>query len=144
MQLVYGGVSSCFGSTHITTRCPCNLSSKQSVSQSVSQSVNQPQGLYPCNLSSNQSVHHSSPSTHPPTHPPTHNTGLKRPNGLAFSPDFHALYVANSDADDPKWIALAMDPQTGLPTGGAAGGEPRLLASAKAFQKADGSRVGNP
>lgn len=74
------------------------------------------------------------------THTPWH-AGLKRPNGLAFSPDFKTLYVANSDADDPKWIALDMDPQTGLPR---AGSEPRQFASAKAFQKEDGSRIGNP
>lgn len=81
------------------------------------------------------------PTSTNPT-PPPYKTGLKRPNGLAFSPDFRTLYVANSDGDDPKWIALDIDPRTGLRRD--AGQEPRLLASAKAFQRADGSRVGSP
>ena len=87
--------------------------------------------------------HRSTPTPHP-VHRSRHNitTGLKRPNGLAFSPDFSTLYVANSDADDPKWIALDIDPQTGLPVAGK--GEPRVFTSAKAFQKEDGSRTGNP
>lgn len=83
-------------------------------------------------------LHNPTPSPSPPT------TGLKRPNGLAFSPDFQTLYVANSDADDPKWVALDIDPRTGLQREAEAGQEPRLLASAKAFQREDGSRVGNP
>jgi gluconolactonase len=32
-------------------------------------------------------------------------TDLKRPNGLAFSPDEKTLYVANSDADRKLWMA---------------------------------------
>ncbi len=63
--------------------------------------------------------------------------GLKRPNGLAFSPDFTTLYVANSDAADPKWLALDMDGATGLATGS------RVFASAVPFQEG-GARVGNP
>lgn len=88
----------------------------------------------------------SIPTAAPPplVHRPRYKftTGLKRPNGLAFSPDFKTLYVANSDADDPKWIALEINAQTGLPPAGR--GEPRVFASAKAFQKEDGSRTGNP
>ncbi|MBD3265959.1 SMP-30/gluconolactonase/LRE family protein [bacterium] len=30
---------------------------------------------------------------------------LTRPNGIAFSPDYKTLYVANSDRQDPKWMA---------------------------------------
>jgi hypothetical protein len=69
------------------------------------------------------------------------SSGLKRPNGLAFSPDFHTLYIANSDGDDPKWLALPIDPHTGLVTEGR---EPWVLAAATTFQAADGSLVGNP
>lgn len=86
------------------------------------------------------------PISHTNTQPPllyfTHTLGLKRPNGLAFSPDFSTLYVANSDADDPKWVALDIDPKTGLMKKGDE--EPRLLASATAFKGLDGSRAGNP
>jgi gluconolactonase len=65
---------------------------------------------------------------------------LKRPNGLAFSPDFSKLYVADSDADDPHWLVLTMDAVTGLAT------EHSVFASAKPFQAGrDGStRIGNP
>lgn len=89
---------------------------------------------------------HTSALTPPPSLD-THkkSPGLKRPNGLAFSPDFKTLYVANSDADDPKWVALDIDPQTGLMMKmGGDDAAPRLLASATAFKGADGSRVGNP
>ncbi len=31
---------------------------------------------------------------------------LSRPNGIAFSPDYKTLYVANSDGDRPIWMAF--------------------------------------
>jgi len=34
---------------------------------------------------------------------------LNRPNGLAFSPDGNTLYVANSDAERPIWMAYTLD-----------------------------------
>lgn len=37
------------------------------------------------------------------------STELKRPNGLAFSPDSRKLYVANSDGDDPLWMLFHLD-----------------------------------
>lgn len=68
--------------------------------------------------------------------------GLKRPNGLAFSPDFKRLYVGNSDADSPHWVVLDMDPNTGLRVkGGREGGV--VFAEAGPFQEG-GSRIGNP
>ena len=32
--------------------------------------------------------------------------GMSRPNGIAFSPDESVLYVANSDPENPVWIAF--------------------------------------
>lgn len=34
---------------------------------------------------------------------------LTRPNGIAFSPDGNTLYVANSDAERPIWMAYTLD-----------------------------------
>lgn len=34
---------------------------------------------------------------------------LRFPNGIALSPDERTLYVANSDPDEPVWIAYALD-----------------------------------
>src|SRR5690606_20448902 len=34
---------------------------------------------------------------------------LNRPNGIAFSPDGNTLYVANSDAERPIWMAYTLD-----------------------------------
>lgn len=39
---------------------------------------------------------------------------LTRPNGIILSPDEKTLYVANSDPDDAKWIAYALD-ENGMP-----------------------------
>lgn len=33
-------------------------------------------------------------------------SGMSRPNGIAFSPDESTLYVANSDPDHPVWMAF--------------------------------------
>lgn len=35
-------------------------------------------------------------------------SGMSRPNGLAFSPDESTLYVANSDPDRPVWMAFSV------------------------------------
>lgn len=35
--------------------------------------------------------------------------GLRFPNGIALSPDERTLYVANSDAERPVWMAYALD-----------------------------------
>ncbi|GAB5035018.1 gluconolactonase [Nannochloropsis oceanica] len=68
--------------------------------------------------------------------------GLKRPNGLAFSPDFKKLYVGNSGAENPHWVVVDMDPTTGLRAeGGREGGE--VFALAGQFQE-EGKRVGSP
>lgn len=34
---------------------------------------------------------------------------MSRPNGIAFSPDYKKLYVANSDDDNPVWMAFDVD-----------------------------------
>ena len=39
---------------------------------------------------------------------------LTRPNGVILSPDEQTLYVANSDPDDAKWMAYALD-DNGMP-----------------------------
>lgn len=39
---------------------------------------------------------------------------LTRPNGIILSPDEQTLYVANSDANDAKWMAYTLD-ENGLP-----------------------------
>lgn len=42
------------------------------------------------------------------------DNSLSRPNGIAFSPNFRTLYVANSDSTDPIWVAFDVDDKTGL------------------------------
>lgn len=42
---------------------------------------------------------------------------LRFPNGLAFSPDERTLYVANSDADHPVWVAYEVLPDGTLARG---------------------------
>lgn len=44
-------------------------------------------------------------------------TDLKRPNGLAFSPDEKTLYVANSDAERKLWMAYPVKADGTLGTG---------------------------
>ncbi|MBZ0257194.1 SMP-30/gluconolactonase/LRE family protein [bacterium] len=34
---------------------------------------------------------------------------ISRPNGIAFSPDYKTLYVANSDGENPVWMAFDVD-----------------------------------
>ncbi|MDP8245093.1 MAG: SMP-30/gluconolactonase/LRE family protein [Candidatus Hinthialibacter antarcticus] len=34
---------------------------------------------------------------------------MSRPNGIAFSPDYKTLYVANSDGGNPVWMAFDVD-----------------------------------
>lgn len=71
--------------------------------------------------------------------------GLKRPNGLAFSPDFTHLYVGDSDAEDPHWAVFEMDASTGLVKGEEGA---RVFADARAYQERDDAggkiRIGNP
>ena len=42
---------------------------------------------------------------------------LSRPNGIAFSPDESTLYVANSDADRPVWMAWDLAPDGSIANG---------------------------
>jgi gluconolactonase len=42
---------------------------------------------------------------------------LSRPNGIAFSPDFKTLYVANSDSARPIWMAFPVQADGTLGTG---------------------------
>jgi gluconolactonase len=59
-------------------------------------------------------------------------TALEAPNGLAFSPDFKTLYVANATAKDPIWNAYNVQPDGSLDKG-------RLFAEARAYvKKGDG------
>jgi gluconolactonase len=60
-------------------------------------------------------------------------TELEAPNGLAFSPDYKTLYVANARADLPIWKAYAVQPDGSLDKG-------RQFAEARAFVK-DGDGV---
>ena len=59
---------------------------------------------------------------------------LSRPNGIAFSPDFQTLYVANSDPRRPIWMAYPVEVDGTL-------GEGRVLFSASHFV---GRRKGVP
>jgi gluconolactonase len=43
---------------------------------------------------------------------------MSMPNGLAFSPDFGKLYVANSHPDDSYWNVFNVSPYTGAISGG--------------------------
>src|SRR5688572_17717476 len=59
-------------------------------------------------------------------------TDLEAPNGLAFSPDFKILYVANATAKEPIWNAYDVLPDGSLDKG-------RLFADARSFvRKGDG------
>jgi gluconolactonase len=53
---------------------------------------------------------------------------LEAPNGLAFSPDYKTLYVANSQASLPIWMAYPVQPDGSL-------GEGRQFAEARAYLK---------
>ena len=44
-------------------------------------------------------------------------TDMKMPNGLAFSPDGKTLYVANSERENPVWMAYPMKPDGGVGPG---------------------------
>ena len=52
------------------------------------------------------------------------STALARPNGLGFSPDEKTLYVAQSDPENPIWMAFPVKADGTL-------GEGKLFASAK-------------
>jgi gluconolactonase len=57
---------------------------------------------------------------------------LEAPNGLAFTPDYKTLYVANSQKEKPIWMAYAVKPDGTLGAG-------RVFADAsKLFQEGDG------
>ncbi len=57
---------------------------------------------------------------------------LEAPNGLAFSPDYKTLYVANSQVDAPIWKAYEVKADGSL-------GPSRVFADARAlFRKGDG------
>jgi len=57
---------------------------------------------------------------------------LEAPNGLAFTPDYKTLYVANSQANAPIWKAYAVKPDGSLDQG-------RPFAEARAYvKKGDG------
>lgn len=60
---------------------------------------------------------------------------MRRPNGLAFTPDGSRLIVANSDRDDPLWLSIEMD-REGRPTNSS------IWKSAKPFQM-NGTRTGS-
>jgi gluconolactonase len=53
---------------------------------------------------------------------------LKRPNGIAFSPDEKTLYVANSDPERAIWMAFDVTPWGGV-------ANPRVFFDATAFFK---------
>ncbi len=55
---------------------------------------------------------------------------LNRPNGIAFSPDYRTLYVAQSDGAAPTWTAYPVQDDGSLGTG-------KVLATAKAFYGKD-------
>ena len=57
---------------------------------------------------------------------------LEAPNGLAFSPDFKTLYVANARASSPIWKAYGVNPDGSLDAG-------RVFAdSSKLYHEGDG------
>jgi gluconolactonase len=57
---------------------------------------------------------------------------LEAPNGLAFSPDYKTLYVANSQKEKPIWKAYKVNPDGSLDAG-------RLFAdSSKLYKDGDG------
>jgi gluconolactonase len=57
---------------------------------------------------------------------------LEAPNGLAFSPDYQTLYVANSQKEKPIWMAYPVKPDGGLGAG-------RVFADvSKFYQEGDG------
>lgn len=55
---------------------------------------------------------------------------LNRPNGIAFSPDYKTLYVAQSDGDAPTWTAYPVKDDGSLSTG-------KVLANSKEFYGKD-------
>jgi gluconolactonase len=55
-------------------------------------------------------------------------TELEAPNGLAFSPDYKILYVANARANEPIWKAYQVQPDGTLDKG-------RVFAEARAYVK---------
>ncbi|CAM9149512.1 unnamed protein product [Ectocarpus fasciculatus] len=42
------------------------------------------------------------------------DNSLSRPNGIAFSPDYRHMYVANSDSTNPIWLVFDVDRKSGL------------------------------
>ena len=55
---------------------------------------------------------------------------LSRPNGIAFSPDYKKMYVANSDPDKARWYAYEMSDSLTIVSG-------RILYDATPFTKTE-------
>lgn len=55
---------------------------------------------------------------------------LNRPNGIAFSPDYKTLYVAQSDGEAPTWTAYPVNDDGSLESG-------KVLANSKEFYGKD-------
>ena len=68
---------------------------------------------------------------------------IRRPNGIAFSPDESTLYIASSDDTKPAWYAYKRDAAGNLVSGGILLDARPLKAAAAQKQGPDGMKVDN-
>jgi gluconolactonase len=67
---------------------------------------------------------------------------IRRPNGIALSPDEKILYVGSSDAKHPGWYAYQLDANGNIQSGGLLLDGSALKEKAKVKQGADGFKIG--
>ncbi|MBE7174450.1 MAG: SMP-30/gluconolactonase/LRE family protein [Williamsia sp.] len=68
---------------------------------------------------------------------------IRRPNGIAFSPDERTLYIASSDNDKPAWYAYTLNVAGNPVSGGVLLDARPLKAGAVQKQGPDGMKVDN-
>ncbi|ULQ54617.1 SMP-30/gluconolactonase/LRE family protein [Flavihumibacter fluvii] len=68
---------------------------------------------------------------------------IKRPNGIALSPDEKTLYVASSDSEHPRWLAYKLNDAGQILSGGVLLDATDIIKMATVKQGADGFKVDN-
>ncbi|TKK68333.1 SMP-30/gluconolactonase/LRE family protein [Ilyomonas limi] len=66
---------------------------------------------------------------------------IPRPNGIAFSPDEHTLYLASSDEQKPAWYAFQLDENGNIKSGGVLLNALPLKQKAAQKQGPDGMKI---
>jgi gluconolactonase len=66
---------------------------------------------------------------------------IPRPNGIAFSPDEHTLYLASSDEQKPAWYAFQLDENGNIKSGGILLNALPLKQKATQKQGPDGMKI---